>query len=464
MTFRKPCPNRGLTAAVTLRLLGIAVVVGVAILMIAMFRRDRIQDPAPLPSSTVEPRMRAEDGSRPRVPRLAPPVGGGSGESAADAAAVVASKIGVFARGRLEIARRFAARFGEEVTPEMEAFFEVAAGNDWQGLSERYEALSLRMRGEREPAPTEGERLLWPVLLETFGVVEAAHECPPGVLLEYGKTVLASVPSGGVYVGGTDPGRFIPTLLNETSAEDRRVVMTQNAFADQSYLKYLEFLYGDQLRFPAEADVTAAFKTVVDRMGETKPDGSREVGGQKAVMAINDQLLRLFLDRNPGRAFALEESFPLEASYATAVPDGSLLRLQNPAAGEVAGGPSSSELASTAVGYWESQVDAWRRSAEWSGSDYGREAGAKLVLGQAGVLQKGGRLEEAGRLYELAQDLAPGNPETMFRRASLLVDASRFREALDVVDRYRQAQTDPNRAPDVDALRAVIQARLESPP
>jgi hypothetical protein len=47
---------------------------------------------------------------------------------------------------------------------------------------------------------------------------------PAQKLLDYGNAVLGALRPGMVYVGGTDPGRWIPTLLNETSESERHIV------------------------------------------------------------------------------------------------------------------------------------------------------------------------------------------------------------------------------------------------
>ena len=47
-------------------------------------------------------------------------------------------------------------------------------------------------------------------------IAECAHDWPAQKLLDYGDATLGSLRPGMVYVGGTDPGRGIPTLLNET--------------------------------------------------------------------------------------------------------------------------------------------------------------------------------------------------------------------------------------------------------
>src|SRR5260221_5349734 len=48
---------------------------------------------------------------------------------------------------------------------------------------------------------------------------------------------------GMVYVGGTDNGRWIPELLNDTSDGERHIVVTQNGLADGGYMDWLSLLY-----------------------------------------------------------------------------------------------------------------------------------------------------------------------------------------------------------------------------
>ena len=113
-----------------------------------------------------------------------------------------------------------------------------------------------------------------------------------------------------VYVGGTDPGRFIPTLLNETGDGERHVVLTQNALADGTYLEYLRFLDGDRMTALRRRIRSARFRTISadaqkrlahdqqfpDEPKQVRPgedirhtDNRVQVSGQVAVMAINER-------------------------------------------------------------------------------------------------------------------------------------------------------------------------------
>jgi hypothetical protein len=161
---------------------------------------------------------------------------------------VVAAKVQQFARARREVVQAMAKRFKVEVPPEVERFFAAAESGTWDEVKAAFEALDKLRKSENCP---EDLRVLWGAVLETWGVAEIAHKWPAGQLLDYGEAVLGSLRPGMVYVGGTDPGRFIPTLLNETSDGERHVVLTQNAFADGSYLQYVRFLYEDRLAAPS---------------------------------------------------------------------------------------------------------------------------------------------------------------------------------------------------------------------
>lgn len=101
---------------------------------------------------------------------------------------------------------------------------------------------------------------VWCAVLDAYGVAEQVHEWPAQALLDYGNAILDSLRPGMVYVGGTDYGRWIPTLLNETSGQEPHIVLTQNALADGRYVEYLDTLYGDRFASLTQEDSQAAFR------------------------------------------------------------------------------------------------------------------------------------------------------------------------------------------------------------
>jgi hypothetical protein len=233
---------------------------------------------------------------------------------APDAREVVAGKVIRFAQDRLGLVQAMAEHYKVAVPQDVERFFAAAATGRWEELKALFESLK-KLRDSSEAH--EEIKKLWPAILETFGVAEVAHYWPAQKLLDYGQDVLGSLRSGMVYVGGTDAGRFIPTLLNETSEGERRVVITQNALADGSYFDYLRFLYGDRMTLPTPEDSQRAFQDYTsdaqkrlahdqqfpDEPKQVRPgedirsaDSRVQVSGQVAVMAINERLFQMILD------------------------------------------------------------------------------------------------------------------------------------------------------------------------
>ena len=89
--------------------------------------------------------------------------------------------------------------------------------------------------------------------------MEEAHFWPAQKLLDYGNAIMETLKPDTVYVGGTDPGRWIPALMNTSDAE-RHIVITQNGLADEKYAEYVQFLYGDRFAALTPEDSAAAQK------------------------------------------------------------------------------------------------------------------------------------------------------------------------------------------------------------
>src|SRR5439155_20897827 len=127
---------------------------------------------------------------------------------------IVAGKVMQFIKSRRQLAHAMAEHFKIPVPDEMERFFDAAEA----GRYDEMEAIYKSLRKQRENGtglPDYGPQ--WRTVIETEGAVREAHDWPAQKLLDYGSAVLDSLRPGMIYVGGTDPGCFIPTLLNETS-------------------------------------------------------------------------------------------------------------------------------------------------------------------------------------------------------------------------------------------------------
>jgi hypothetical protein len=376
----------------------------------------------------------------------------GSSGPTATAEEIVAAKLSQFGRNRHDVLRGMAKRFNVEVRPDVERFFEAVEGGKWEEIQAAFESLSE----VRKTAPRDDLNQLWGPILEAYGVAESAHLWPAQKLLDYGNTILDSLRPGMVYVGGTDPGRFIPTFLNETSDGEHHVILTQNAMADNTYLKYVDFLYGDNFGTLSESDSLSAFQQYMadaqkrlkhdqdfpDEPKQVRPgedvritdDNRIQVSGQVAVMGVNELLLQDFMNKNPDATFALEESLPLKSFYSNSVPLGPIMEL----GAQDVQNTFTSERAGQVLDYWRSEAQQLVSDPDTPEGTDPRKTYSKMIAAQANLLASHDLTAEAEQAYRLAAQLEPSSPEGAYGLANLLVANGRTDEARQIIDSFNQ--------------------------
>ena len=292
--------------------------------------------------------------------------------------------------------------------------------------------------------------------------------------------MLGSLRPGMAYVGGTDPGCFIPTMLNETSEGERHIVFTQNALADGSYLDYLNYLYADRFATLTSEDSQRAFQDYMadaqkrlqhdqqfpDEPKQIRPgedikvtDGRLQVSGQTAVMAINETLLQTLLAKNPGLSFALEESFPFKSTYEGAVPLGPImeLRAQDGQTG------LTPESVTQSLDYWRTTTQQMLADPEASGSPETLKSWSKLAVGQGNLFAERNHTVEAEQTYRLSMEMWPRNIESVGNLSDLLLRTGRAEEARRLVEDF--ARNNPDLSAALEALRpGIIVAKESAPP
>ena len=363
---------------------------------------------------------------------------------------IVAGKVVQFGRSRGELVRAAGRRAQKDVPPEVEKFFDALESGNWEEIEKHWKALS-RQSGQYEGS-THSPELdpFWPAVLDAYGVAEQAHDWPAQKLLDYGNAILDSLRPGMVYLGGTDPGRWIPELLNETSGGEPHIIVTQNAFADGRYLDFMNTLYGDRMATLTNEDSKRAFDEYIadaqkrlehdqqfpDEPKQLRPgenvsvvDGKVQVSGQVAVMTINETMFQMLLAKNPDLTFALEQSFPFKSAYGSATPVGPIMevRVQDEQ------NALTRERAAQAVDYWRTTTQQLLTDSQAADASDVRKAYSKLASEQAELLLYRNYTAEAEQTFRLATEMCPSNPEAVFRYANLLVGQSRFEDAIPVV-------------------------------
>ena len=361
---------------------------------------------------------------------------------------IVAGKVIQFAKSRRKLAQAMADHFKIPVPDEFERYFDAAEAGRYDEMKAIYKSL----RQQRENGTdTVWYGPPWRTIIETQGAADAAHDWPAQKLLEYGNAVLDSLRPGMIYAGGTDPGCFIPTMLNDTSDGERHIVLTQSALADNTYLEYLGFLYGDRMTTLTKDDSQRAFQEYIadaqkrlqhDQQFPNEPkqirpgedvrfneDGGVHVSGQMSVVAIKEKLFQLLMGKNPDASFAMEESFPFASIYQGATPLGPVMELRV----QDEQNALTAQRAAQSVDYWRTTAQQLLSDPETPEGSDPRKAYAKMVCAQAGLFLDRKFTAEAEQALQIANEICPSSPEAVFRYVNLLLGQGRWEDAVPLV-------------------------------
>lgn len=421
----------------------------------------------------------SEDSSKPAVIRRSSDrASSGFSRSEADAAPVataqevVASKLARFGKSRRELVGALARRHGVEVPDAVKLFFDAVESGIWDDIEVRFKAINGgdSSAGHAAGRPP-GVEHLWPAIIDAYGAAEQAHLWPAQQLLDYGKSILDPLRPGMVYMGGNDTGRWIPELVNDTSDGERHIIVTQNGLADGTYRDYLTELYGNRMATLTQEDSDRIFQEYITDArkrlqhdeqfpGETKQvrpgesikmvEGHVQVSGMVGVMAINEKLLQLLLEKNPGLSFAVQESFPMKGTYADAIPLGPLMELR----AQSDQNTFTPERAAQSLDYWRTTAQNVLADPEASGSPVALKSYSHDATSAANLLAAHNYTAEAEQAYRLATQLSPSNPEAVGGLAAILAHVGRGDEARQMLDDF--AHNYPDQRSDIEAFRGSI--------
>jgi hypothetical protein len=391
---------------------------------------------------------------------------------------IVAGKVREFGRSRRELVRAIARRSQKDIPPEIERFFDAVEAGDWNEIDAQWTAMSKRS-GQYEGS-THSPELdpYWMAVLDAYGVAEQGHLWPAQQLLDYGHAVLDSLRPGMVYVGGTDPGRWIPELLNETSGGEPHVMVTQNAMADGRYLEFMHTLYGDRLATLTSEDSQLAFQEYItdaqkrlehdqqfpDEPKQMRPgedarvvDGRFQVSGQVAVMAINEKLLQALMNKNPDLSFAIGESSPLRGTYADALPLGPLMELR----AQDGQNKFTADRAAQSLEYWQATAQQVLSDPVTANTPDALKTYSHDANSSANLLAAHHYTDEAEQAYRLASQLWPGNPEPVGGLAGMLARGGRAGEARQILEDF--TRNFPDQRDSAEKIKASLSFPAPAP-
>jgi tetratricopeptide (TPR) repeat protein len=281
---------------------------------------------------------------------------------------------------------------------------------------------------------------------------------------EFGHDMLKDLPRGSVVLGGTDPGRFVPTymILGESTQPpavkrdpnfDRRdlYIITQNGVGEPLYRRYLADQYSAERLQPANAferwlgraDAYPVNPLVFPTEQEIKDAVSNDMEVSMAEGELSPSLphsvvTRLIWEKNrDAHEFFVEESFPLEWSYDHAEPHGLLYRISKEPLKDI-----SPEIVRRDFEFWDAYVQKLKGNPEYAKDYDARRSFSKLRASTGNLYQHRKMEAEAERAYRQALDLWEGNGESIFALNAMLWERGDFEGVLAILK--AALDNDPN--------------------
>ena len=340
-----------------------------------------------------------------------------------------------FSGQRYGLLKKIAAELDLPVPLEVHPFFEAAIAGDEKGVIKQFASLSDKVEYNYSLNPALRNEL-WAPIHETIGAYEDMWEGwkkDAELMKMFYEPILKVMPLGSIYFGGTDPGRFMITPMNEVGSSNV-FCLTQNALADGSYLSHIRFVYGKQIWIPSAEDSAKAFQQFVKDVQAGRSshkdalkiqDGRVEVTGAAAVMEINSILARHIFDNNKDKhAFYVEESYTIEWMYPYLEPCGPIMKL-TPSA------KMTEEVIAKDMAFWKNQIDQLEQHPRFAENPAARKSFAKLRSAIAGLYQYHQMYEHAETAYRQAHRLDPTSPEPLLRLTDMLVKQERLTDAIE---------------------------------
>jgi hypothetical protein len=368
---------------------------------------------------------------------------------------VIAERASAFARTRRQVAEALARQQQVEVPAQVSRFFDAAEAGRWDEIKSLFNTLSADRESGRG---TDSLDVLWPAVRDAYGVAEIAKAWPAQELLDYGEAVLSSLRPGMVYIAGSDAARFAPAVVGEAPGVDRPVILPQNSLAEANQLAYQKLLHGDRLSMLSLEDARSAFASFAEEaqrraleLRNQTGDGSaaepatgnplprsKVVSGPKAVAGLNEKMLQLLMEKNPGVTFAIEQSVAMPSLYSGAMPLGPLLELSPGMAHDAA----TSARAAQSLDYWRQTAERLDGGAGLPPDAPSRVAYSRMASAQAEYLAQRALPAEAEQAFRLAQEIAPASLDAAGQLSRFLMSHGREAEALGVLEEFRSHNTD----------------------
>ena len=361
-----------------------------------------------------------------------------------------------FSQQRYALEQKISEELDLPIPPKAHDFFQAAIAGHESNVTNRFALLHENQEmDERIPAL---QNALFPPIHEVLGIYEQwdVWKKDSDLLNMCYAPILNSMPSGSIYFGGTDPGRFVVTMMNEVEGSNLFCI-TQNALADNNYLSYLRYFYGKRLRLPSDDDARKAFQQFVGdvQAGRGPPgadikieNGRVQVSGALSVMAINAILVEWIFDWNKDtHDFYVEESYVIPWMYPYLRPHGYIMKLEK----EPLPSPNQNpqlwkEIEEQDTAYWDKLVAGLKTHQTFQDNLAAKKTFSKMRSAIAGLYLNREMIEQAKYAFRQAIELYPESPEASFRLAELYKNLQQYDKAAKLIEDYLKHDKDNNSA------------------
>lgn len=336
---------------------------------------------------------------------------------------------------------------GKELPRESTAFFTAAAKGDAGTVTNLLDTM-------RKHYPSYGgtdqslSETAWEPILEIGGVLEVFADAGDRYPIAFGQDVIKSIPSGSVFFGGTDWGRFVITALSASQVDgDPFFTITPKFFpriqsgliGRNGNLGYLRAMYGLRLKIPTDEDVRRCIQNYAsefrDRQarGEkmsaeervTTEGGNVEAHGVQAAMNLAAAITKLIFDKNPDREFYVEESYVIAWMYPYLEPHGLILRVNRAPLAQL-----DAAIVTKDREFWDGLTKRLLADPEYLHNKWARMHYSKLRSAIGGIYAYRRLTGEAEHAYKQAIALDPTCLEGIFRLVQLYIEQNRFDDAI----------------------------------
>jgi hypothetical protein len=272
------------------------------------------------------------------------------------------------------------------VPPEIQGMYKYAERGDWLALSNSvHDAYERNMylaslgygarhwhgyRGAVEDFVSDSAELIgchWEPkpspheegIMEVYGALDAFMTGDEKYSAALARDIIASIPPGSVYLGGSlyfgspDPGLSVVEAVYRPAANgDPLFAFVQYGLCGEGYLEYARRMYGKAIYIPTNADLEKCHQDFLDASHARILSGSSSNEFINRLQAISGSLTELMSDKNPHREFFVEQSYyPNEWMDSQLEPHGLIFKLNRQPVAKL-----SDEIVQRDQAYWAKYI------------------------------------------------------------------------------------------------------------